>query len=293
MLLAGDIGGTKTHLAIYGPESVLREPLVENTFPSGDYDSLEAVIEAFLDGGAYPIERASFGVAGPVVAGRARITNLPWVIDEGRIQAAFGLESAVVLNDLEAIANAVPVLEADDLHVLNEGQPELHGSLAVIAPGTGLGEAYLNWDGARYVAFPSEGGHTDFAPLNDLQIDLLRYMMAREPHVSYELVCAGKGLPNVYSFLRDSGRYPEPDWLKEALAGADDPNPALKVLATGGVYLAGGIPPRILPVLADGRFMAAFQAKGRLSSILAPLPVYVIKNPDVALLGAACYGMGL
>jgi glucokinase len=327
MLLAGDIGGTKTHLAIYGPESVLREPLVENTFPSGDYDSLEAVIEAFLDGGAYPIERASFGVAGPVVAGRARITNLPWVIDEGRIQAAFGLESAVVLNDLEAIANAVPVLEADDLHVLNEGQPELHGSLAVIAPGTGLGEAYLNWDGARYVAFPSEGGHTDFAPLNDLQIDLLRYMMAREPHVSYELVCAGKGLPNVYSFLRDSGHYPEPDWLKEALAGADDPNPviveaalggdqdcplcdatldlfvsimgaeagnlALKVLATGGVYLAGGIPPRILPVLADGRFMAAFQAKGRLSSILAPLPVYVIKNPDVALLGAACYGMGL
>jgi glucokinase len=327
MLLAGDIGGTKTRLAIYDSESTLRHPLVERTFPSGDYDSLEAVIEAFLKGSAYPIDRASFGVAGPVVAGRARITNLPWVIEEGRIKQAFGLESAALLNDLEAIANAVPVLEADDLHVLNEGEPEEHGSIGVIAPGTGLGEGYLTWNGSRYVAFPSEGGHTDFAPLDDLQIDLLRYMMAREPHVSYELVCAGKGLPHLYSFLKDSGRYKEPDWLKQALADAADPNPviveaafsgkrdcplceatlelfvsimgaeagnlALKVLATGGIYVAGGIPPRILPVLADGRFMTAFRNKGRLSAILAPIPVYVIENPDVALLGAASFGMGL
>ena len=199
--------------------------------------------------------------------------------------------------------------------------------MGVIAPGTGLGEGYLTWTGSCYVAFPSEGGHTDFAPLDDLQIDLLRYMMAREPHVSYELVCAGKGLPHLYSFLKESGRYKEPDWLKQALADAADPNPviveaafsgkrdcplceatlelfvsimgaeagnlALKVLATGGIYVAGGIPPRILPVLADGRFMTAFRNKGRLSAILAPIPVYVIENPDVALLGAASFGMGL
>jgi glucokinase len=266
-------------------------------------------------------------VAGPVVAGRAQITNLPWVIEESRIRQALGLDSAVLLNDLEAIANAVPVLEADDLHVLNAGQPEEHGSIAVFAPGTGLGEAYLTWNGERYAAFPSEGGHTDFAPLDDLQIDLLRYMLERHPHVSYELVCAGKGLPNVFGFLKDSGRYEEPDWLQEALAEADDPNPvivkaafseeqgcdlceatlalfisimgaeagnlALKVLATGGVYLAGGIPPRILPALNNGRFMAAFKAKGRLSAILAQMPVYVIENPGVALLGAACYGLGI
>jgi glucokinase len=327
MLLAGDIGGTKTRLAIYDSEDTLRNPLVENTFPSGDYDSLEAVIEDFLKGSTYQIERASFGVAGPVVAGRAQITNLPWVIEESRIRRAFDLDSAVLLNDLEAIANAVPVLGADDVHVLNEGEPEQHGSLAVIAPGTGLGEAYLNWNGTRYVAYPSEGGHTDFAPLDDLQIDLLRYLRKRHPHVSYELVCAGVGLPNVYGFLKDSGHYEEPDWLKEALAQAEDPNPviveaafgrerscalceatlalfvsimgaeagnlALKVLATGGIYVAGGIPPRILPALADGRFMTAFRAKGRLSAILAPMPVYVITNPDVALLGAACFGMGL
>jgi glucokinase len=327
MLLAGDIGGTKTRLAIYDSGDTLRKPLVERTFPSGDYDSLEAVIEAFLKGSAYDVERASFGVAGPVVAGRARITNLPWVIEEGRIREAFGLESAVLLNDLEAIANAVPFLGADDVHVLNVGKPEPHGSLAVIAPGTGLGEAYLTWNGARYVAYPSEGGHTDFAPLDDLQIDLLRYLLKRHPHVSYELVCAGVGLPNLYGFFKDSGRYEEPDWLKKALAEADDPNPviveaafgeergcalckatlalfvsimgaeagnlALKVLATGGVYVAGGIPPRILPALTDGRFMTAFRAKGRLSAILAPMPVYVIKTPDVALLGAACYGLGI
>ena len=327
ILLAGDIGGTKTNLAIFSTEAGPRAPLAEATFPSTSYPSLDAVVREFLSRIALKVERASFGVAGPVVGGQATITNLPWVMQETQLKAALNLGSVRLLNDLEAIANGVPVLEPADLHTLNEGQPAPGRAIAVIAPGTGLGEAFLTWDGSRYQPHASEGGHASFAPMGSLEIELLRYLQRRFDHVSFERVCSGIGLPNIYAFLKDSGYAEEPDWLAEQLAAADDPTPlivnaaldrgsvcrlcattldtfvsilgaeagnlALKVLATSGVYLAGGIPPRILPALEQRRFMNAFRRKGRMSDLLARVPVYVILNPKVALLGAACHGLGL
>jgi glucokinase len=311
--LAGDIGGTKTNLAIFSPEAGPRAPLAEATFPSGRYPSLEALVQEFLSRVNLKVERATFGVAGPVVAGQSRITNLPWVMDELQLQEALGLSGVRLLNDLEAIANGVPSLEPADLHTVGERASE--GAIAIIAPGTGLGEAYLTWDGSHYQAHASEGGHTDFAPINPMEIGLLSYLLERLGHVSYERVCSGRGIPNIYAYLRDSGYAEEPDWLAEQLAAADDPTPiivnnalnsdrgcdlcaatlnsfvsilgteagnlALKVLATGGVYLGGGIPPRILPALEEERFLDAFRAKGRMSDL--------ILNPKVALLGAASH----
>jgi glucokinase len=327
MLLAGDIGGTKTNLAVFSAETGLRAPLAEATFPSADYPSLEALVREFLDQVDLKVDRASFGVAGPVAAGRAEITNLPWVMDGTQLQEVLNLSSVRLLNDLAAIAHAVPFLEPDDLHTLNVGQPVPAGTMAVIAPGTGLGEAFLTWGGSRYRPHASEGGHTDFAPTNPLEVELLRYLQDRFGHVSCERVCSGRGLPNIYAYLKDSGYADEPAWLAEQLAAADDPTPvivntaldeekpcelcvatlntfvsilgaeagnlALKVLASGGVYLGGGIPPRILPALEQGRFMEAFQRKGRMSDLLARMPVHVILNPKVALLGAACHGLEL
>jgi glucokinase len=271
------------------------------------------------------VDRASFGVSGPVVDGQAEITNLPWVLDEMQLAEALGLSSVRLLNDLDAIAHAVPLLKSDDLHTLNVGQPVSGGAIAVIAPGTGLGEAFLVWDGSRYRAQASEGGHADFAPTNLLEIGLLRYLLQRFEHVSYERVCSGRGIPHIYAYLKDSGYAEEPTWLAEQLATADDPTPiiakaaldearpcelcvatlntfvsvmgaeagnlALKVVATGGVYLGGGIPPRILPALEKKPFMEAFQRKGRLSDLMAEIPVHVILDPKVALLGAACHGL--
>jgi len=327
MFLAGDIGGTKTNLAVFSPETGPRAPLVEATFPSVRYPSLEALVREFLAQVDLKVERASFGVPGPVVAHRATVTNLPWVIDETRLETALGLSSVRLLNDLESIAHAVPFLESDDLHTLNEGESAPGGAIAVVAPGTGLGEAFLTWNGSCYQAHPSEGGHTDFAPSNPLEIELLRYLLARFDHVSYERVCSGLGLPNIYAYLKGSSYVDEPAWLAEQLEAADDPTPvivraaldeerqcelcvatlnvfvsilgaeagnlALKTLATGGVYLGGGIPPRILPALKQERFMEAFQRKGRFSDLLARVPVHVILNPKVALLGVACHGLGL
>ncbi len=327
MLLAGDIGGTKTNLAVFamtGGENDWKKPLAEATFPSGRYPSLEALVEEFQAQHHFTIERASFGVAGPVVAGRATITNLPWVLEENHLKKALGIPSVNLLNDLNAIAHGVPYLENDDLYTLNAGHPVERGSIAVVAPGTGLGEAFLTWESGHYHPHTSEGGHADFAPADAFQLELLRYLQQRYTHVSFERVCSGKGLPNIYVFLKESGHAQEPAWLAELLATTTDPTPvivdnaldkeraceictltlqmfvsilgaeagnmALKVLATGGVYLGGGIPPRILPFLSEGRFMQAFLRKGRLSDVLIPVPVYVILNPNIALLGVARHG---
>lgn len=326
-LLAGDIGATKTNLAIISSEAGPRAPLAEATFPSADYYSLETLVEEFLSQTDWDAERACFGVAGPLVGGRATVTNLLWVIDERNLRETLNLSSVQLLNDLEAIANGVPFLEPDDLHTLSKGQPVDHGAIAVIAPGTGLGEAFLTWDGSRYRAHPSEGGHTDFGPTSPIQAELLRYLQERFDHVSYERICSGLGLPNIYTFLRDTGHAEEPGWLAERLAAVDDPTPvivnvaldderscelcaitldlfvcilgaeagnlALKVLATGGVYLGGGIPPRILPTLQQEQFLKSFRRKGRMADLLARMPVHVILNPKAALLGVACYGLGL
>ncbi len=325
ILLAGDIGGTKTSLALFSSENGPRSPLAQATFASDIYPSLEALVREFLAQVDVSLDRASFGVAGPVVGGQAEITNLPWVLDEIRLADALALTTVRLLNDLDAVAYALPILEEDDLRTLNEGRPVADGALAIIAPGTGLGEAFLTWDGSRYVPHASEGGHADFAPTNALELRLLQYLLDRFEHVSYERVCSGRGLPNIYAYLRDSGYAEEPPLLAEQLAAAEDPTPiivkaaldegaqhelciatlnnfvsilgaeagnlALRVVATGGVYLGGGIPPRILPVLANGEFMHAFQTKGRLSELMARIPVYVILNPKAALMGAACYGL--
>jgi len=327
MLLAGDIGGTKTTLAVFAEDSGLKSPVLEMTFSSQDYPSLEAVVEEFLAELDGKPEYAAFGVAGPVVEGRARITNLSWVIDAARLQARFAFSAVHLLNDLEAIAEGVTILEADDLEVLHAGKTIPTGTIAVIAPGTGLGEAFLTWNGHRYEAHASEGGHTNFGPLDELQVEMLRCLMKRFGHVSYERVCSGSGFPNVYAFLRDNGYGQEPDWLAERLASAKDPTPvivsaaldderpcalcrkalevfvsilgseagnlALKVMATGGLYVGGGIPPRILSLLKTEYFSRPFFNKGRLSSVLNAVPVYVILNPRVGLLGAARHALEL
>jgi glucokinase len=327
MLLAGDIGGTKTSLAVFATDTDdgWRKPLAEATFPSGRYSGLEALVEEFQQLHHFPVERASFGVAGPVVGGRATITNLPWVLEENHLKHILGIPQVHLLNDLTAIAHGVPYLGAEDLYTLNAGHPVPGGAIAVVAPGTGLGEAFLTRAGGRYHAHTSEGGHADFAPADTLQLELLRYLQLRYPHVSFERVCSGKGLPNIYTFLKEAGHATEPAWFTNILARVTDPTPAivenaldtqracdlctltmevfvsilgaeagnmaLKVLATGGVFLGGGIPPRILPFLSEGRFMEAFLRKGRLSDVLIPVPVSVILNPNIALLGAARHGL--
>jgi glucokinase len=342
MLLAGDIGGTKTEVAIFSLEGGPRKPLARKVFPSGEYPSLEAILLEFLAGDAagFTVDHACMAVAGPVLAGHAKITNLKWSVDVRDLQLALKLapEQVTLINDLQAIALAVPVLGADELSSLNEGEPIGQGPIAVIAPGTGMGMAFLTWNGKRYVAHASEGGHADFAPGSEQEIALYQYLQKRFPHVSVERVCSGRGLPNIYDFLRDSGYAPETPAIASAIAsaianvedrapvivdealnciyskkaggtsacplctatldifvavfGAVAGNLALTVLSTGGVYLAGGIPPRILPVLQNGRFIQAFLRKGRLSDLLSHLPVRVILS-RAALLGAAEHGLGL
>jgi len=328
-ILAGDIGGTKTSLAAFSSEQGPEAPLAEGTFPSGEFPSLESLVREFLSGKGndIKIDLAVFGVAGPVVGGGAKITNLPWTMDESALGKALGVPSVRLINDLLACACAVPSLRASDLHTLNPGVPEQGGSKAVVAPGTGLGEAYLTWDGTRYRAYASEGGHCGFAPANGLETDLLRYLRGRFDHVSYERVCSGMGLLNIYNYMKDSGhanasgRIAEiPDGISDpvpmiirsaldadrpctlclgalnlfiAILGAEAGNMALKVMASGGVYLGGGIPPRILPALQEGPFMDAFRRKGRMSELMERIPVHVIMNPKAALLGAASYAMSL
>jgi glucokinase len=326
MLLAGDIGGTKADLAVYSAEKGPRSPLARARFHSADYPGLEALAREFLAQVKLSVSHACFGVPGPVVGGTARLTNLPWVVEETALREALTLQAVRLLNDLEAIANAVPHLLPSERHTLSGGAPVTGGAIAVIAPGTGLGEAFLTWEGTDYHAHPSEGGHADFAPTSPAEIELLRYLRVQFGHVSCERVCSGSGIPDLYDYLKHSGAAVESPEVAARLAAAEDRtplilqaaldsqrscplcaatlrlfvsilgaeagNPALKVLATGGVYLGGGIPPRILPALADGLFLEAFRRKGRLGELLARLPVHVITS-RVALIGAASYGLRL
>ncbi len=326
MLLAGDIGGTKTVLGVFSADVGARRPLVEKTYRSAEYDSLEDIALSFLAEVNLPIEGAVFGVAGPVIQGRAEITNLPWVMDEQHLADTLGVRRAVLINDLDAIANSVPHLAAEDIHTLIPGSAVPGGAIAVIAPGTGLGEAFLAWDGTKYRAQASEGGHASFAPIDELQINMLSYLMGKMGHVSFERVCSGIGIPNIYDYLRASGAAEEPAWLREQLDLVKDPTPtivnagldterrcplceltldvfisilaseagnlALKVLATGGVFIGGGIPPRIVKRLDHNEhFTQAFREKGRFSDVLSQVPVQLIMHPRAALVGAAVRGM--
>lgn len=324
-LLAGDIGGTKTVLALFeeSDDALPIKPVLEKTYPSGEHRSLEEILNKFLNNIDHPIAAASFGVAGPVVNGRVQITNLSWKIDAASLKQSLGIETVTLLNDLEAIANGVPYIQEAGKVTLKEGNPAEHGAIGVVAPGTGLGEAYLVWTGSRYESYPSEGGHASFGPATPLQVELLNFLWSKYPHVSYERVCSGSGLPNLYQFFKETKRYEEPEWLAKELAASEDKTPiivshgiektaeicsatldlffeilagesanmALKLLATGGIYLGGGIPPRLIPQLQASNFVKQFQTKGRFSDFLANVPVYIICNPKIALYGAAYQGL--
>jgi glucokinase len=338
MILAGDIGGTKTNLALYEWETERVEPAREQTFVSADYKSLEDILEEFLSPPPEPSDRkdgesqdtppveqeplvldaACFGIAGPVIENTSKTTNLPWVVDGAALSKQFKVPHVRLLNDLEATAYGMLVLKPDEAEILNAGTPpKTKGAMALIAAGTGLGEAILFWDGARYKPMPSEGGHSSFAPTTDLEIELLRYLRVQYTHVSYERVLSGMGLHAIYEFLRDTKKN-EPTWLAEKIKvgdpaaiiadaglkkqaeiamqaldmfttiyGAEAGNLALKAMALDAVYVGGGIAPKLLAKLKDGMFMKAFADKGRYKKLLANIPVRVITNPKAALLGAA------
>jgi glucokinase len=324
MLLAGDIGGTKTAVGVFSLEKGSHTPLAESEVHSADYPSLEAIASEFLAKTGLHVERACFGVAGPVLAGRAKITNLPWIVDQASLTKELNLKAVHLLNDLEAIACAIPELRPEDVEILSAGQPVERANIAVLAPGTGLGEAFLTWEGGAYRAHSSEGGHADFAPVDEIQVRLLAFMRQRLDHVSYEHVCSGVGIPQVYEFFRDSEKTEElpetterialaGDRTKAIIESALDPaapsrrcaatietvvsimgseagNLALKVLGVGGVYLAGGIPVHILPVLRSKRFLQSFRRKGRFSEMMGRISVHLMIS-KVGIAGAAAYGL--
>lgn len=320
MILAGDIGGTKTILALARSNDDDVEIVREETFASREYARFDDLLASFLKaGGRRAISAVCLGVAGPVREGRVRTTNLPWELDEGGLAAAVGAPAAKLLNDVEAAALGMLCLRDDEFVVINRGEP-IRGNIAVIAAGTGLGQSILAWDGRRYLPIPSEGGHADFAPRTDREIDLLRFLREEFGRVSYERVVSGPGLYHLYRYLVHARVAEEPGWLRDQLA-ADDPgavvtrvglakehplsvqaldlfvslygaeagNLALKAFAVGGVCVGGGIAPKIIDKLRDGTFMAAFVAKGRYRELLESIPVKVAMNPHAALLGAARY----
>jgi glucokinase len=321
-VLAGDIGGTSARLAVVEIDEHSAELVVTRRYDSNEYPGLAPIVNAFLAEIAERPTRACFGVACPVSEGKCIATNLSWVIDVEILREAIGIERTGVINDLHAVGRGVERMGAADLLQLQAGEPKVRGPLALIGAGTGLGEAFLTWHDGAYVVHASEGGHASFSPSNELEWRLHETLARRFGHVSFERVVSGPGLSNVYEHLAAAGDIaeqasvriemrgvdPAPVITRHALAGSDElcqltldvftkvfgaqaGNLALTVLATGGVYVAGGIPPRMVPKLLDGTFMTAFRAKGRLSAIMAKIPVNVIVNPNVGIIGAAVVAM--
>jgi glucokinase len=323
LLLAGDVGGTKTDLAVVSTVAGPRQPLAKRRYPSADYPGLAEMSLEFLEQAGVKVHAASFDVAGPVLNGAAQLTNLTWRLDEASLASALGVHRVWLMNDLVATASAIPVLQAEELHQVKGGQAAEGGAIAVLAPGTGLGEAFLIASDGAYEAHPSEGGHGAFAPTNELEIELLRSLWEEFDHVSYERVASGVGIPNLYEFLRDRRGIPEsPELAREfaatedstrpivqAAIKGDDPlavatldlfleilgteasNLALKVLSTGGLYLAGGIAQALRVQLGTDIFLGAFVRAGRFGAMLEEVPIHVIMGPEVALLGAASEGL--
>jgi glucokinase len=319
MILAGDVGGTKVHLALYDFINGKLEYTRDERYPAKDYSGLEEIVKEFL--GANKVTAACFGVPGPVRNGRLRLTNLPWTLDSHELATGLGITHVFLINDLEANGYGVAELSADQIYTLSEGDASQMGNRALIAAGTGLGEGFLVWNGHSHIPYPSEGGHTDYAPRNEDEIDLLRFLKQKySGRISFERVVSGMGLTNIYEFLREVRGIDEPAWLAERIAaedpnavitelalaarseicekamdmfvsayGAEAANLALKVLSVGGVYVGGGIAPRILEKLKDGAFMKSFTDKGRLSQLLINMPVRIILESRAALLGAAAY----
>ena len=324
MILAGDVGGTKVHLSLYEFAGGRLRSLREQKYPANNFPSLDEVVKHFLDGGGgskQAIAAACFGCPGPVRGGRLKLTNLPWTLDAQELSQSLSIQHIFLINDLEANGYGIPELAPDKIFTLHAGDPDAVGHRGLIAAGTGLGEAVLIWDGKQHTPIPSEGGHCDFAARTDREIALLQHLRRTlKGRVSFERVVSGLGIKNVYAYLRDVEKLDEPQWLRGRLA-AEDPNSvigacaedgsssicfetmrifsaaygaeagniALKVLATGGIYLGGGIAPKILKTLRNGAFIQAFLDKGRLSPLLQSIPVRVILDDTCALLGAAAY----
>ncbi len=320
MILAGDVGGTKVHLALYDFIDGKLKYTRDERFAAKEFGGLEEIVRQFL--GAEKVSAACFGVPGPVRDGRLRLTNLPWTLDSRELAAHLGIEHVFLINDLEANGYGIAELSADQVYTLSEGDASQIGNRALIAAGTGLGEGILAWNGRIHVPYPSEGGHVDYAPRNEDEIDMLRFLKQKySGRISYERVVSGMGLSNIYEFLRDVRGVEEPAWLAEKIAAAPDRNAviteeglaarselcektldmfvsaygaeagnlALKVLAVGGLYVGGGIAPRLIEKLKDGTFMKAFTDKGRMSQLLINTPVRVILESRAALMGAAAY----
>jgi len=318
MILAGDIGGTNARLAYFQSQNGHLRLLSERVFPSREHSELGEIVRQFLEESGTRPEVACFGIAGPVRNGRVETSNLPWVVEQSRLAEQIHLPATLLINDLEASAWGIGALNEGDQVPLNRVSAPAVGNQAVIAPGTGLGEAGMFWDGTRHHVFACEGGHTDFAPQGELQIELLRFLQARYGHVSYERIVSGPGLVNVYEFLRDGGHGKETAEFAAELAkgdpaaaisraalnaacplaekaldlwisvyGAEASNLALKVMATGGLFLAGGISPKILARLKGPLFMKAFLDKGRMRPLVEAIPVQVVTNEKAGLLGAA------
>jgi glucokinase len=320
MILAGDIGGTHTRIALFEQNGEILKMLLERVYPSREHKSLDEIVSLFISNEHVTADRACFGIAGPVLHGRVSTPNLAWVVDAIQLAKQIGIQSVWLINDLQAHASGIDDLAPADFVSLNKVDAAI-GNAALIAAGTGLGEAGLYWDGQRRWPFPCEGGHSDFAPRNDLEIDLLRYLLMKFGRASYERVLSGPGLLNIYNFLVASGKEPESQDLKDELLQSPDPaavisehglngssplcaqaldifvsiygaeagNLALKLMATGGLFISGGIAAKILPKLTGPAFMKSFIDKGRLQPMMETIPVKVVVNDRVGLIGAARY----
>jgi glucokinase len=321
LVLAGDIGGTKTNLALFSVHGDKLRSESFRTFPSKRYSGLVPVVQEFLAGDHPKVDAACFGIAGPVIDGKVQTPNLPWMLETAELRRALQLDAVRLLNDLEAGAYGIFTLGNDEFHTLNEGTMHHSGNKALIAAGTGLGQAMLYDDGRHFIPLASEGGHGDFAPRNEMEIELLRHLIKRFQRVSYERVVSGPGLLNIYRFFKEGRGLEEPSWLTDRFAAADDKsavisqaalageaeicvkslelfvsvygaeagNLALRAKSVRGLYIGGGIAPKILAKLKDGTFMRAFVDKGRYKDLVAAIPVQVVLNDQAALRGAAHY----
>jgi len=322
MILAGDIGATHSRVAAFRAEGNKFPLVVEKIYESQEYSGLADIVGNFVRSEGIPAQSGCFAVAGPVRSGKAKISNLPWTtIDSKELAKQLNLKNVSLINDLEAYAYGLDSLEPQDFVTLNPGSEDAEGNTAVISAGTGLGEAGLLWDGFRQHPFACEGGHTDFAPRNELEIELLKYLLARYKTVSYERVLAGPGVKNVYDFLRDTKRAQEPEWLREQMGAAKDPpalisqlalekkaplceqtmqifvsvygaeagNCALKFMSLGGIFIGGSIAAKNIPLMKAPDFLEAFVDKGRMRGLLQDVPVKIVLNDDAGLLGAARY----
>ena len=319
VVLAGDLGGTKTNLALFRIEGEQLQTVKEAQYPSQEFKSLEPIINDFLKGFSLP-DAACIGVAGPVLDGKVELTNLGWEIDSSALAAGTGLPEVSLINDLEATAFGLALLEPKDTLLIHRGSAAATGNIAVIAPGTGLGEAGLLWNGEFYQPFATEGGHCDYAPRTKLDFDLYEYLLARFGHVDWERLVSGPGIHNIYQFLRDENKGAEPGWLAESIAAGDpaavisknigkseickltvqlfirylafeSANLILKMKATGGLFIGGGIAPRLIHLFEDYRFNNSLIGSGRMDELLGKVPVSIILNTKTALLGAAFYGL--